>query len=73
MNKQDFRWRNYLPITAVLLIVLLLPVYSFSAPLSGAEARQKAPDFTLSDINNNSVSLSDHEGAVRIMMFWATW
>ena len=72
MKKQDFRWKNYLPITAVLLILLLLPVYGYSAPHS-SEGRQVAPDFTLSDINNNSVSLSDHKGAVRIMMFWATW
>ena len=51
MKKRDFRWRRYLPKTAVLLILLLLPVYSYSVPQSG-EGRQVAPDFTLSDINN---------------------
>lgn len=34
---------------------------------------QTAPDFTLPDINNKSVSLSDFSGKVIILDFWATW
>jgi len=33
----------------------------------------KAPQFTLPDINGNQVSLSDFEGKVVILDFWATW
>lgn len=34
---------------------------------------QKAPDFTLKDINGNSVSLSSFKGKVVLLNFWATW
>ena len=32
-----------------------------------------APDFTLADINGNVVSLSDYQGKVVFIDFWATW
>jgi len=32
-----------------------------------------APDFTLKDLNGSDVSLSDYEGKVLILNFWATW
>jgi peroxiredoxin len=34
---------------------------------------QKAPDFTLKDINGNQVSLSSFKGKVVLLNFWATW
>ena len=34
---------------------------------------QTAPDFTLTDIEGNKVSLSDYEGKIIILDFWATW
>ena len=33
----------------------------------------KAPEFTLSDLDGNQVSLSDFKGKVVILDFWATW
>jgi thiol-disulfide isomerase/thioredoxin len=33
----------------------------------------KAPDFTLKDINDNDIRLSDFRGKVVILDFWATW
>jgi peroxiredoxin len=36
-------------------------------------AGQKAPDFTLKDINGNQVSLSSFKGKVVLLNFWATW
>jgi cytochrome c biogenesis protein CcmG/thiol:disulfide interchange protein DsbE len=32
-----------------------------------------APDFALSDLNGNTVKLSDYKGNVVIIDFWATW
>lgn len=38
-----------------------------------AGAADKASSFTLRDINGQSVSLSDFEGQVVLLSFWATW
>lgn len=38
-----------------------------------AAAGGKASDFTLKDIDGRNVSLSDYEGKVVILSFWATW
>jgi cytochrome c biogenesis protein CcmG/thiol:disulfide interchange protein DsbE len=32
-----------------------------------------APDFALTDLNGNTLSLSDFEGKVLFLNFWATW
>jgi len=34
---------------------------------------QTAPDFTLQDLNGNTVSLSDFKGKVVLLEFWTTW
>jgi hypothetical protein len=39
------------------------------APVPGA----RAPDFTLTDLNGNEVSLSGLRGQVVLLNFWATW
>jgi len=38
-----------------------------------AQNSRKAPDFVLTDHEGNSVRLSDFEGKVVILDFWATW
>lgn len=38
------------------------------------EAKRKpAPDFSLKDLNGNTVKLSDYKGKVVLLNFWATW
>lgn len=38
-----------------------------------SQAERKAPNFTLSDIEGKTVQLSDYDGQIRIVDFWATW
>ena len=40
---------------------------------SCAPAKKKAPDFNLMDMNDKPVRLSDYQGKVVILDFWATW
>ncbi|MCA9417230.1 MAG: redoxin domain-containing protein [Candidatus Omnitrophica bacterium] len=42
--------------------------------LSGSpDVGDRAPDFTLSGLEGNSISLSDFSGKVVLLYFWATW
>ena len=56
-----------LSLAASLPLIVLLAFNAF--PVVG----EKAPSFTLEDINGNRVSLSDFEGRVVVVDFWATW
>jgi len=40
---------------------------------SAVAVGQIAPDFELPDLDGNPVSLSDFDGQVRLVDFWATW
>lgn len=50
---------------------------SFEQPMSRLmdkpAARYRAPDFTLTDLDNNEYKLSDAKGDVVLMTFWTTW
>ena len=37
------------------------------------DTHSSAPDFTLTDLDGNSVSLSDYRGTPVMLNFWATW
>jgi len=52
----------------VVLAVALAPL-----ALAGPGIGDPAPDFTLYDVNNVSHSLSDFEGKVVVLNFWASW
>lgn len=39
----------------------------------GTETGMKAPDFTLTNINDQEVSLSDYRGQKVFLNFWASW
>lgn len=59
------------------LCLLLFAAEGFAQPPSPYAVEklsgQKAPDFTLKDINGNTVSLSSFKGKVVLLNFWATW
>lgn len=64
MNK--IKW---LIIPAVFLLISLVSVSAACA----LDNHPAAPDFTLKDLNGNEISLSDYEGKVLFLNFWATW
>ena len=58
------------------LLRLLAPALLAAAlafPAAAEAAGEAAPDFTLRDLNNQSVSLSQFKGKVVLINFWATW
>lgn len=52
-----------------LLLLLLFPLLSSAQPQNG----QRAIGFTLYDLDGNEVSLSDYEGKMVLLDFWASW
>jgi cytochrome c biogenesis protein CcmG/thiol:disulfide interchange protein DsbE len=67
------------PVLAILVLALLALVLQACSPESGsassdrAEIGKPAPDFTLQDLDGNTVRLSDFRGKVVFLNFWATW
>ena len=53
-------------------VIIFVVAGLFTIGTSTLEA-QEAPDFTLTDINGDQLSLSDYSGKVIILNFWATW
>lgn len=54
-----------------LFALLLAPVAA--GALDAPESRPPVPAFELDDLDGDSVSLSDFEGKVVVISFWATW
>jgi len=79
--KKYARIRSGLAVIIVAALFAVLLVVSgcgqASTPASGQspapEIGRKAPDFTLKDLDGNSVRLNDLRGKVVFLNFWATW
>jgi peroxiredoxin len=56
-------------------LVLLALIVLATAALANPELMEgkKAPNFTVKDVDGNSISLKDYEGKTLILNFWATW
>lgn len=46
---------------------------SENSPLGNSKAKIKRPEFSLMDLNNKSRSVSEWDGKVILINFWATW
>jgi len=60
-------------IAVVLFVILVLAACQDGKPQGVAEPGQKAPAFTLKDLDGRKVQLSDFSGKVVLLEFWATW
>jgi peroxiredoxin len=58
---------------AVVLIATFSIVWLQSAKYEPLAVGKEAPDFTLTDLNENTHRLSDFRGKVVFLNFWATW
>jgi thiol-disulfide isomerase/thioredoxin len=57
-------------IAAVVVVGYIVYRHQFRAGLAG---NSLAPDFSLTDLNGQTVSLSGYRGKVVLLNFWATW
>ena len=61
-------------LTALAILTLAFQACDSGTASSGrAELDKPAPDFTLKDLDGNTVRLSDFLGKVVFLNFWATW
>lgn len=63
---------------AILLVILASVLLLVGCPAgfqssSAAQVGKQAPDFTLQNLDDQSVSLSDFRGKPVLLNFWATW
>ena len=60
-------------------LVAAVSIFLFASPraedmrASGLGENKPAPDFSLQDINGQTVKLSDYRGKTVVLNFWATW
>jgi len=52
---------------------VVLVVFGIVMIGTSSVSAQEAPDFTLTDMEGNKVSLSDYKGKIILLDFWATW
>jgi len=66
---------RYAAQTLGVLLVVTMIAYTVLEPAEKKSIRndQPAPEFQLTDLNGNVVSLSDYRGKTVLMNFWATW
>jgi peroxiredoxin len=63
-------------VLSALALVFVLSSCSAESSTNTAKAskeRKPAPEFSLTDANGSSVTLSDYRGKVVLLNFWATW
>ncbi len=69
--------RRRAPVRVVLVLaivaILLLSALPACTPTQAAGVGRPAPDFSLKDLDGNTVRLRDLRGQVVFLNFWATW
>ncbi len=77
MERLNPGFRKYVPWLAAALVSVGATVWFLAGRWSGGEAGtgvgQRAPDFTLVDLDGRAIRLSDLRGEPVLLNFWATW
>ncbi len=70
-----FAMKSRLPFQLLILIfcIMLMPACQSNADSKRGAGHDKAPDFTLLDLNNKTVTLDDFKGKVVMVNFFATY
>ncbi len=55
------------------IAILSIMAFAFSSNAETTQKRQTAPDFTLTSLDGQKITLSSFKGKVVILDFWATW
>ena len=58
---------------ALVVALSVIPRWSNAGYVRVYTEPYPAPPFTLYDLDNNAVSLSDYRGSATILVFWASW
>jgi cytochrome c biogenesis protein CcmG/thiol:disulfide interchange protein DsbE len=79
IEKRGIRVRPKLRLAAILGVAAMLgviacsPVQQVRQTVKQENKRKRAPDFSLKDANSRLIHLSDYQGKVVLLDFWATW
>ena len=65
--------RSWAWLTCVLILNIFLISISLPANAVSLQPGDAAPEFTLQDIDGNTVILSDFRGKTVLIVFWSTW
>ena len=65
--------KGILAVLAIAVLVSGLVMAGCSGPAQGAQVGSRAPDFQLSNLDGQSISLSDLRGKTVLVNFWASW
>lgn len=64
--------KNFVTTTLLLLFILLISLFSYSEQQHNAQPLP-LPEFSLPDLQEKTHSISEWQGKIRIINFWATW
>jgi peroxiredoxin len=60
-------------VAAILGLIACSPTQPARPAVKADSQRKRAPDFALKDANSRMIHLSDYQGKVVLLDFWATW
>ena len=53
-----------------IFLLFVIGLFLWGSPVLGVEPGDEAPDFTLETLDDGEITLSDHEGEIRVLIFF---